>query len=504
MASYQEMCAKLLSQGRAKVGTLSEILDRMQSTWSYGVRTKETEVLTALIRTAMKSDPGGMAAPLTSLGYLMASIIPQEGNVKTIGVFSDLGVLAAVILGLRQQESDVKVTFFGHTDEQVAFARGLGVKAICVLKGDLDDFFKREGDFFKREGDMKFDVVIGNPPYQKGVQAEDSEYNNASSAAPIYQKFHDKAEKDFGATVIIMVVPAKCLVGGAHLDEFLRDVLKSGRIRKITRRPANPGWFPGVGSFDGNIVYLWDRKYQGEIAFSAETGPETNPKTDTVTVDPTKYDILLMEADALTMPLLDKVLEKANRDFTKPLGMTPYGLPTDHFTNSKYHSQVPLDPNSTVMCAYVGLKKRGKPQFQPTSRDQIKKNRNSIDMWKVSTAHAGRTGGINDGRFMSDVFILEPGQICTHSYLVLGTFATQAEALNMRSVVDNPLYQWLAHLRIARKISPDVFKWMPKLDWTRSWTAKEIYARFDLTDQEIAYVENYMKTVTTKRSVYAR
>ena len=497
MWSQEVMLAQ--AEARALAGTPLVILNRIRPQWPKKVEPKPLGELTALMRKAMGVDEFGKhrpMAPLSSLGQQMVSIIPRDAWVKKICVLSDLSVLAATILELGQRKSDAEITYIGHTDEQVAFAKGLGVKATREPYDQLEVFFLWDSG-------MKFDVVIGNPPYQKMKQEENSGNANASSARPIYQDFHAKAEKDFNAKVIIMVVPAKCLSGGSDLGDFLPHVLKSRKIHQIIHRHANPGWFPGVGGEGGNIVYHWDREYQGQISFTTESGTVGNPKIDTITVDPSKYDILLMDLDAMTVPLLDKVLFKANGDFIKPLGMSPYGFSTDHFTNSKYHT-TGHTTNPTVMCAWGDPKNRGKPQFQAIPRDQVKKNLGSLDHWKIITAHAGRSTGINKMRFMSDMFILGPGQICTHTYIVLGTFATQAEALNMKAVIDTAFYQWLAQLRIVRKISPDVFKWIPKLDWTHSWTTKEIYDHFGLTDQEIAYVENYMKHVTDKRSLYER
>lgn len=357
---------------------------------------------------------------------------------------------------------------------------------------------------------MKFDVVIGNPPYHKMDQAEDSEHANAAMASPIYQDFHAKAEHDFEAKIIIMVVPAKCLSGGKGLDGFRRDVLRSKRVKQIVRRRFGKGWFPGVGTRDGNIVYHWERDFQGRISFTTETGDVNIPKTDTVSVDPTKYDIMLMDVDAMTMPLLDKVLKKAEGNFIQPLVQTPYGLYSNYFTKTEYSTQwvtghAPKDPtNPTVMCAYGDSKNRGAPQFRPVLLSQVTKNLGTIGHWKIITAKGGLSGGVNGLNFLSDMFIIEPGHVCTQTYLVIGSFDTQAEALNMRAVIDTPLYQWMAQHRIAGNMSPDVFRWMPKLDWTRPWTAKDIYAKFGLTDQEIAYVEAYMKHVTDKRAKYAR
>lgn len=169
--------------------------------------------------------------------------------------------------------------------------------------------------------EMKFDVIIGNPPYQLADGG-----GEGASAIPLYHRFVEQAIR-LEPTLLTMVIPARWYSGGKGLDEFRNMMLTCGKISQIHDYPETEMCFPGVNIRGGVCYFVYDSQHVGptEItnyslrsAPTVSTRPLTIPSVNTFV----RYNAAVSIVDkvrALGEPTLD----------TKVYSRNPFGIPSN-------------------------------------------------------------------------------------------------------------------------------------------------------------------------------
>ena len=133
------------------------------------------------------------------------------------------------------------------------------------------------------------------------------------------------------------------------------------------------------------------------------------------------------------------------------------------------------------------------------NKNIVTDNKDYINAWKVSISkvtceHAGEPDKNGQVKVLSSLRTFGPNTICTDSYLIIGKFANEREANNLRSYLATKFARFLLLMAVSSiNLSKDKFRFVPLQDFSRLWTDAGLYAKYNLTEDEIAYIERVIK-----------
>ena len=324
-------------------------------------------------------------------------------------------------------------------------------------------------------GEMQFDVVIGNPPYQLG----DGGGGGGASATPIYNLFVEAA-LSLEPRYALMITPSRWFSGGKGLDAFRDRMLRDHRFMKLVDFPQLYDVFPGVKIRGGISYWLWGRDHDGECEVVTMIGSDVVGKPAIRTLD--AYDVLVRRNEAVV--ILDRITAyrvngRAELSVSSQVSARkPFGL-----------------TNQRGAATPVGLKEPilvyGNQQQSYLERSAITHNLAWIDQWKVLLVKAHGTSGRDDVTILGEPLVAGPGTACTETYLVIGTYPSETEARNLAAYMRTRFVRFLVSLRkITQNITRDSYRFVPLLPMSRVWTDEDLYTRYGITDDQVAFIES--------------
>lgn len=322
-------------------------------------------------------------------------------------------------------------------------------------------------------GNMKFDVIIGNPPYQM-----DDGGGRESSAISLYHLFILQAKK-LNPRYLTMIIPARWYSGGKGLDDFRDDMLNDNRLRIIHDFPETKDCFPGLNIRGGVCYFLWERDNRGDCKV-------INHIKDT-TIDAIRP---LLEKDCTVfirynqaISILRKVQAYKEETFGEIVSSRkPFGLASnfDRFQGKK-----------TPMFN-IKLYRFGDSGY--VNIEQIEKLQDIVNKYKVLVSKASPGGDDYPHSIVSQPIIAEPQSACTETYLVIKTCESYQEAEYLVSYIKTYFFRFMMSLvKNTQNISKSSYMFVPLQDFSHPWTDEMLYKKYGLTSDEIAFIESMIR-----------
>lgn len=352
------------------------------------------------------------------------------------------------------------------------FEREEGLETHAYAFIHTDDIKTRLAELFGE--DMQFDVIIGNPPYQMTGGA------GGSSDSSIYHLFVQQALK-LEPRYAVFVTPSRWMAGGRGLDEFRAQMLNSGHLRSLTDFPDSGDAFPGVQIKGGVCYFLWDNAHNGTCDVTRVAGGEEYLQRNRQLGE---FDVFVRDERAVG--ILRKVLSMKEPSVLELVsGDTPFGIATNFEDWSEKDSAGKIA---------LHLIKRGKRIIGYMDRGDIRKNTEAIDVWKVLVPEAYGAGETFPHQILGKEIVAAPPSACTQSYLAVWPFESEEAANSFASYYRTRLFRFLVSLRkITQHALRSTYTWVPQQSWDRIWTDELLYEKYDITDDEVAFIESMIR-----------
>lgn len=334
----------------------------------------------------------------------------------------------------------------------------------------------------KGSGTMKWDAIVGNPPYQQ----MDGGSGRKMSAKPLYH-FFVHAAKEIEPEYISMITPSRWFSGGKGLEQFRENMLQDTRIEKIVDFADSTQCFPKIDIAGGVNYFLWNKKYSGNCQITSIRGESTTTMQRTLN----EFDILVRNNDSVN--IIRRVLSMATDTLDKYVySRNVFGITSkEHgFAKKSYGDDLILinsEKGNSLTSSYI-------------PKTMVIRNVDLIDKYKVIIGKVvPRNGEVGVDpkvgyRAITTIHIIGPGQVFTESYLLLAAFETKLEARNFAQYMTCKLPRFLLHETYSSmNITKGNFRFVPYLDYKISWNDEALYKMFECSETEVKLIDGLIR-----------
>jgi site-specific DNA-methyltransferase (adenine-specific) len=321
---------------------------------------------------------------------------------------------------------------------------------------------------------MKFDVIIGNPPYQLSDGGDKDSEKTRGGAIPLYHKFVQQSIK-LSPKYLTMIIPSRWFAGGRGLDEFRQEMLNDKRISNLVDYPIAADVFPGIKLNGGVSYFLWEKDYNGNCkVVSCLDGIR-----DEMIRRLNEHETFVRFNKAI--PILNKVLNTNFEPLSKivskqkPFGLRTFERPTGKGNIKLYaNKEIGLIEEKKIIQGHEWLKK-----------------------WKVFLSMGYGEGG--EARpyprmVIGKPIVAPPESACTETYLVVGKFNSKKQAQIMSSYLQTKFVRFLVALKKnTQHVIADRFDFVPMCDLNELWSDEKLYLKYKLNKTEISFIESMIR-----------
>ena len=339
----------------------------------------------------------------------------------------------------------------------------------------------------KGDGNVKFDIIIGNPPYQENTS------DSSNQGKPIYNQFVD-IFKSLNPQKLSFIIPSRWFAGGMGLDSFRKNMLEDKCMKTLVDYNNAKDCFPS-NSISGGICYFYrDANYTGDCNVININGDKKNEMIRSLD----EYKIFVRYNEAVS--IIRKVCAKSDKTMMDIISaISPFGISTKIRGNAVKDRTHNIELHTSKGIGYI-------------CAEDVKTNFEYVNKYKVllsqtSAEHANEPS--KDGKYRvltSSMKVIGKNAVCTHSYLIINPCDSEETCKNILKYLNTKFVRYLLLQAMSSiHITSSTFVFVPKqnfesnedIDWSLSITDinKQLYKKYDLTCNEIESIESKIKDI---------
>ena len=450
----REIAKRLLVGLENKIPDLQERIDHIFHKQLYGIAITELTSLLSRRSVYCSKSPDGR--------YSVSNFDNSEGNIRFRKI---------------QHTWDTKKLMYDYDGKKIGKCIYCGASRneydrAAELETHAYEFIhKNPEEIYK----MKFDVIIGNPPYQLSDGG-----GTGSSAMPIYHKFIQQSKK-LNPRFITMIIPSRWFSGGKGLDDFRDEMLHDDRIREIHDFGNANDCFPGVAIEGGVCYFLWNREQRGLCKVYSHSKDNVTAMSERPLLEE-GADVFIRYNEIISIIRKVKAFgENSFSDIVSP--RNPY----------VFRSEYKEDKNSDNTCQMLGVE-AGKRVYKNISLKHLGRGLDELSKYKIfiskADGAAGQIGFPIPARIIGKAVVSGPNTACTETFLRVGPFNKQEIAENVKAYMETKFFRALVGARKNKNMTQATYPFVPMQDFTKKWNDEDLYKKYNLTQEEIDFIEN--------------
>ena len=368
---------------------------------------------------------------------------------------------------------------------------------IMQLKEKPEQFREKilRGSFWNKEyKEMKFDAVVGNPPYQETISNNDSNRSLSKQLFPEFIKLTIKLNPKYSS----LITPSRWFTGEAQDGSFIslrKFVKEHNHFVSIYNYSIASNVFNNVWIAGGVNYYLYDSVYSGKVDFYTCN----NVKKEKQTRDLFEEGLDIVINSGENYAILQKVRKENFVSLTTiTKGRDAFGITGKNAKNVSVATF--FDGAYELRCAHE--------EIRYVKKDVITKNVDIANKWKVfiskGNGGAGTLGDEKQVAILGKPYLGKSKSVCTDSLIPIGCFDTETEALNLQKYIKTKFLRYIVGiLKVSQNVYQNVYQFVPLQDFTESsdidWSKsvaeidQQLFKKYSLSDEEIAFIDTMIK-----------